>query len=192
MLSFRRRGHRPISEVDSSLHQLVYDFRRRTNLLFENYRSVNYRKPESYNLEQLKKEIENTLKTLIDASAVDAGNEDCLIDKILGPVRDGIRYLDDQALEHNDFYNRQAANMEVHSFDIEKILEFWKEKESSITKEYESSQILWNKYCGSKERKVRTTLQKFRSQPDETVKEKNLLGPLKMQYLNMTKNFLIQ
>ena len=154
MLSFRRRGHRPISEVDSSLHQLVYDFRRRTNLLFENYRSVNYRKPEFYNLEQLKKEIENTLKTLIDASAVDAGNEDCLIDKILGPVRDGIRYLDDQALEHNDFYNRQAANMEVHSFDIEKILEFWKEKESSITKEYESSQILWNKYCGSKERKV--------------------------------------
>ena len=154
MLSFRRRGHRPISEVDSSLHQLVYDFRRRTNLLFENYRSVNYRKPESYNLEQLKKEIENTLKTLIDASAVDAGNEDCLIDKILGPVRDGIRYLDDQALEHNDFYNRQAANMKVHSFDIEKILEFWKEKEASITKEYESSQILWNKYCGSKERKV--------------------------------------
>ena len=154
MLSFRRRGHRPISEIDSSLHQLVYDFRRRTNLLFENYRSVNYRKPESYNLEQLKKEIENTLKTLIDASAVDAGNEDCLIDKILGPVRDGIRYLDDQALEHNDFYNRLAANMEVHSFDIEKILEFWKEKESSITKEYESSQILWNKYCGSKERKV--------------------------------------
>ena len=154
MLSFRRRGHRPISEVDSSLHQLVYDFRRRTNLLFENYRSVNYRKPESYNLEQLKKEIENTLKTLIDASAVDAGNEDCLIDKILGPVRDGIRYLDDQALEHNDFYNRQAANMKVHSFDIEKILEFWKEKEVSITKEYESSQILWNKYCGSKERKV--------------------------------------
>ena len=143
MLSFRRRGHRPISEVDSSLHQLVYDFRRRTNLLFENYRSVNYRKPESYNLEQLKKEIENTLKTLIDASAVDAGNEDCLIDKILGPVRDGIRYLDDQALEHNDFYNRQAANMKVHSFDIEKILEFWKEKEASITKEYESSQILW-------------------------------------------------
>ena len=154
MLSFRRRGYRPISEVDSSLHQLVYDFRRRTNLLFENYRSVNYRKPESYNLAQLKKEIENTLKTLIDASAVDAGNEDCLIDKILGPVRDGIRYLDDQALEHNDFYNRQAANMEVHSFDIEKILEFWKEKESSIIKEYESSQILWNKYCGSKERKV--------------------------------------
>lgn len=154
MLSFRRRGHRPISEVDSSLHQLVYDFRRRTNLLFENYRSVNYRKPESYNLEQLKKEIENTLKTLIDASAVDAGNEDCLIDKILGPVRDGIRYLDDQALEHNDFYNRQAANMKVHSFDIEKILEFWKEKEASITKEYESSQILWNKYCGSKERKI--------------------------------------
>lgn len=154
MLSFRRKGHRPISEVDSSLHQLVYDFRRRTNLLFENYRSVNYRKPESYNLEQLKKEIENTLKTLIDASAVDAGNEDCLIDKILGPVRDGIRYLDDQALEHNDFYNRQAANMKVHSFDIEKILEFWKEKEASITKEYESSQILWNKYCGSKERKV--------------------------------------
>ena len=154
MLSFRRRGHRPISEVDSSLHQLVYDFRRRTNLLFENYRSVNYRKPESYNLEQLKKEIENTLKTLIDARAVDAGNEDCLIDKILGPVRDGIRYLDDQALEHNDFYNRQAANMKVHSFDIEKILEFWKEKEASITKEYESSQILWNKYCGSKERKV--------------------------------------
>ena len=156
MLSFRKRGrgHRPISEVDSSLHQLVYDFRRRTNFLFENYRSVNYRKPESYNLEQLKKEVESTLKKLIDASAVDGGNEDCLIDKILGPVRDGIRYLDDQALEHKDFYNRQAANMEVHSFDIEKILELWKEKEAAMAKEYEFSQMLWNRYCDRKERKV--------------------------------------
>lgn len=156
MLSFgkKRKEHGLVSEVDGSLHQLVYDFRRRTNLLFENYRSVNYRKPESYNLEELKKEVENTLKKLIGANAVDAGNEDCLIDKILGPVRDGIRYLNDQALEHKDFYSRQAANMEVHSFDIEKILETWQEKEASMTKEYEYSQMLWNRYCGIKERKV--------------------------------------
>ena len=85
---------------------------------------------------------------------MDAGNEDCLIDKILGPVRDEIRYLDDQALEHKDFYSRQAANMKVHSFDIEKMLELWKEKEAVIAKEYEHTQMLWNKYCNINERKL--------------------------------------
>lgn len=78
-----------ISEVDDS-RVLVYDFRRRTNLLFENYRAVGYKKPENYHLEQLKSELTDTLTRLINANAVDAGNEDCLIDKILAPVRSGL------------------------------------------------------------------------------------------------------
>lgn len=65
-----------ISEVDDS-RVLVYDFRRRTNLLFENYRAVGYKKPENYHLEQLKSELTDTMTRLINANAVDAGNEDC-------------------------------------------------------------------------------------------------------------------
>ena len=91
-----------ISEVDDS-RVLVYDFRRRTNLLFENYRAVGYKKPENYHLEQLKSELTDTLTRLINANAVDAGNEDCLIDKILAPVRSGLISLDDQSLDHLDF-----------------------------------------------------------------------------------------
>ena len=49
-----------ISEVDDS-RVLVYDFRRRTNLLFENYRAVGYKKPENYHLEQLKSELTDTM-----------------------------------------------------------------------------------------------------------------------------------
>jgi len=102
-----------ISEVDDS-RVLVYDFRRRTNLLFENYRAVGYKKPENYHLEQLKSELTDTLTRLINANAVDAGNEDCLIDKILAPVRSGLISLDDQSLDHLDFYHRQDGNMSAH------------------------------------------------------------------------------
>lgn len=153
MLFGKKKGTSLFNEVDDS-RQIVYDFRRRTNQLFENYRAVNYRKAASCDLEQLKSEVADTLAKLIASNAIDSGNEDCLVDKILGPIRDGIRYLDDQYLEHMDFYNRQGGNMAAHSADIEKILELWKEKEEAIAKEHEHTQMLWNRYRGYEQKEV--------------------------------------
>ena len=45
-----------LREVSDS-RQIVYDFRRRSHKLFENYRAISYKKPTLCNLEKLKSEI---------------------------------------------------------------------------------------------------------------------------------------
>lgn len=137
-----------ISEVDNS-RQIVYDFRCRTP--FESYRAVSYKKVMQYDFIQMKEENAEALAKLIAAQAVDAGNEDCLIDKILAPVRKGILYLDAQALEHMDFYTRQGSRAAADSKDISRILEDWKEKEAAMVKEHRHTEALWNKHCGYEE-----------------------------------------
>lgn len=146
MLFGKKRNKGLFSEVDDS-RQMVYDFRRRTQLLFENYRSVSYKKETSYDLERLKDEDTETLEKLIVAHAADAGNDDCLIERILGPVRAGICNLDDQSLEHMDFYTRQGERTIVDSADIGRLIEFWRAKEAVMIKEHEQTQLLWYKYC---------------------------------------------
>lgn len=155
MLFGKKKSNGLFSEVDDS-RQIVYDFRRRTNKLFENYRAVSYKKHPDYDLEQLKKKDVEVLDKLFTAHAVDAGNRDCLVESILGPVRDGIRYLDDQSLEHMDFYARQGGNIVAHSLDIGRILEFWKAKEAAMLKEHEHTQKLWNRYCGYDQKEVKS------------------------------------
>lgn len=134
-----------VSEVDDS-RQIVYDFRRRTQYLFENYRAVAYKKRYDYDMVRFTEEDEKMLGDLVVANAVDSGNADCLVGQILGPVRDGFIYLDDQAIEHLDFYSRQGSNMEAHHSDISRILSFWREKEASMVKEHEYTTALWNRY----------------------------------------------
>ncbi len=151
---FGKKTGNGLSRTVDDCRQIVCDFRRRINKLFENYRAISYKKADSYDLERLKSENADMLARLIAANAIDAGNEDCLIDKILGPVRDGIRYLDDQALEHMDFYRRQDGNMAAHSADIGRILDIWKEAEATMTKEYEQTRVLWNRYCGYNQSEV--------------------------------------
>ena len=147
MLFGKKKKNSLFNEVPDA-RRIVYDFRRRTNLLFENYRSVSYKKPDTCNLEKLKLENTEVLEKLMAADAIDAGNKDCLLNKILGSVREGICYLDDQALEHMDFYNRQAGNIRVHSADIGRIIELWREKEEALKKEHEITQMLWERYRG--------------------------------------------
>lgn len=149
----KKKNNALFSEVSDS-RKLVFDFRRRTQLLFENYRSVGYKKEAAYNLERMKEEDAEVLARLIASHAADAGNDDCLVERILGPVRAGICYLDDQSLEHMDFYSRQGANMKAHSADIGRLLEFWRSKEASMAKEHEHTQCLWNRYCGYSEKEI--------------------------------------
>lgn len=146
----RKKADSLVSEVDDS-RVLVYNFRRRTHELFENYRAVGYKKSPEYSLEGLKQENAEVLAKLIAANAVDAGNEDCLVDRILGPVRDGIRYLDDQYQDHKDFYIRQSQRAEVDSSDIARILELYDEEEEAMLQEHEYTTKLWNKYRGREE-----------------------------------------
>ena len=141
------KRNRLFKEVDDS-RQIVNDFRRRSNQLFENYRAVSYKKEPLYDLEKLKNENAEVLAKLIASHAIDAGNEDCLVDKILGPVRGGLRYLDDQALEHKDFYIRQEGNMKSHKMDVRRIRAFWEEKLMQMEKEHEHTVRLWDKNCG--------------------------------------------
>ena len=145
MLFRKKRGSGLFNEVED-YRQLVYDFRRRTNLLFENYRAVRYKKPEDYDLEQLKIENQKILEKLIAANAIDAGNEDCLLNKILAPIRDALLYLENQALEHMDFYNRQGDNMTSHIEDLENVLNQWREKEVILTNEHDETKRLWHRY----------------------------------------------
>lgn len=141
------------SEVDDS-KQIVYDFRRRNHKLFENYRALSYKKPSLYDLQKMKKENADILARFIAGHAVDSGNEDCLVDKILGPVREGMIFLDDQSLEHLDFYTRQGSRAVADGKDIEKILEFWRAKEETMVKEHEYTELLWNRCCGYNKKEV--------------------------------------
>lgn len=146
MKFLKRKRNRLFKEVDDS-RQIVNDFRRRSNQLFENYRAVSYKKEPLYDLEKLKDENAEVLAKLIASHAIDVGNEDCLVDKILGPVRGGLRYLDDQALEHNDFYTRQEGNMRSHKMDVRRIRAFWEEKQMQMEKEHEQTVKLFDKHC---------------------------------------------
>lgn len=147
MLLGKKKNNSLFSEVDDVRH-IVYDFRRRTNELFENYRAVAYKKSPACDLTIQKEENARILEKLVSAQAVDAGNEDCLLDHILGPVKEGIRYLEDQSLEHMDFYNRQGGNMAIHSADIARILEMCREKKKRMEEEHEFTRKLWDRYCG--------------------------------------------
>ncbi len=151
MMKRKKMNRSLVSEVDDS-RQIVYDFRRRTQYLFENYRAVGYKKRHDYDVERLMDEDEKVLDDLVAAHAVDAGNADCLVGRILGPVRDGFVFLDDQAPEHLDFYSRQGSNMATHCSDIRRILSFWREKEASMVEEHEYTVALWDKYCGRNQR----------------------------------------
>lgn len=128
--------------------RIVNDFRRRTKRLFENYRYVSYKKSPEYDLEQFMKSDSENLEKMIAAKAVDAGNEDCLVDSILGPVRAGFKNLDDQYLEHMDFYTRQGGNIRAHSADIQRILDMWEKQEEDISREHSLTLKLWDRYYG--------------------------------------------
>ena len=147
MLIKKRLNKGLYSEVDDSTH-IVYDFRLRSQKLFENYRAISYKNAPTYDLKEIKKENADILASLIETQAVDAGNEDCLIDKILEPVRNGLIHLDKQYLEHMDFYTRKGRRAIVDSADIGRLLEFWEEKEDIMLKEHEQTKALWNRYCG--------------------------------------------
>ena len=112
-MRFRKKAEKGLfCEVDDSRH-IVYDFRRRIKTLFEDYRSIGYKMPPDYDIETIKVKLDKNLEGLKYANAIDAGNEDCMVETILDYVRNGIPYLDNQALEHQDFLARYCARLRL-------------------------------------------------------------------------------
>lgn len=141
------------NEVDDS-HYIVYDFRRRTYRLFENYRAIGYKKLPFYDLESQKQKNAEILAKLMKAKAVDSANEDCLLDIIFGPIRDGFRYLEDQWIKHQDFYIRQAQRAGRDGEDLKNMIALWNGKLEEMEQEHEKTKVLWNKYFGAKKKEA--------------------------------------
>lgn len=141
-----------IQEVDD-VRYIVNDFRRRIGKLFESYRALDYKMPPGYDIENLRAEDSEILAKLIASEAVDSGNEDCLLDRILGPVREGMQYLEDQRLRHMDFYHRYAAECRTNSEDINAMISFWEEKLAVIEKEHEETKKLLENYNSKRVRR---------------------------------------
>lgn len=143
----KKKKRSVINEVDYNNREVVYDFRCRADELFIGYRAIGYKMPPLYDIESKKEENAQRLAQLIMSHAVDAGNDDCLIDRILADIREGLRYLDDQSIEHMDFYERQKERAASDSIDLGKIIELYKEKEECMLKEHEKTTILFNRHC---------------------------------------------
>lgn len=144
---FRKNEDKGLLREVSDTRQIVYDFRRRSHELFENYRALNYKKPPLYNLESLKAENTEVLERLFATNAVDSGNEDCLIEHILGPIRSGIQYLDDQRVDHKDFYYRYGIKRKTDSIDFTNMDAYLAKKEEAMEREHKHTQKLWAEYC---------------------------------------------
>ncbi|MCR5836274.1 MAG: hypothetical protein K6G88_07200 [Lachnospiraceae bacterium] len=147
MIFGKRKQRALISEVETS-RNIVHDFRRRLSYLFEGYRPVNYYLPPGYDLEVMKERIDKILEQLMAANALDSGNEDCLVETILGFVRNGIPYLDDQALEHRDFFARYSARLHSDYLDIKEMLKDKEEQLDDVEEEHEFTRHLWNSFQG--------------------------------------------
>ena len=153
-----KRNHGIFKEV-IDMREIVYDFRRRSTALFENYRCVSYTPPDSYNLETLKTNVLTKVDSLHTANAIDAGNADCLVEFIFGPIRSSVFHLEKQGLDHEDFYSRQANNMEVHCTDLSTLINFCKEKENELLEEHRHTLKLWKKYYRFSENMTDSTME---------------------------------
>lgn len=139
---FRKKINSFTSQV-SDQKVVVYDFRRRS--LFEGYRSVDYKKTETSQLDFLRNECIDNIKALLKSSAIDEGNTDCLDSMIIGEIKKGLLYLDQQSYDHIDFYKRLEIRRETDLNDLKKCLELLDEEEIVLTEELEYYKKIWNK-----------------------------------------------
>ena len=140
---------------------VAYDFRRRTDPMFENYRSIGYLHSSKYDLDKTRTELVKTLKDLFEAGAVDSGNKDCLIEQILGPIRQELTNLDIQRANHLDFYQRYKIRWETDSHDVESILKQWEDKRNEILKSREETlQLIDNYNLAAQEKEEKARLKK--------------------------------
>lgn len=138
-----------LQEVDDA-RQIVYDFCRRSHSFFESYRAVSYRTPLVEVTDTLKTVFTQQMEQLIAANAVDAGNADCLLDAILGPVRSGILSLEDQALHHRDFYHRYGIQRRTDLEDLMRLDAFLADREALILREHQHTEALYTNYTRKK------------------------------------------
>ena len=131
MLFKKKKTNSLFSEVDAS-REIVYDFKRRSHKLFENYRPVSYRTSPEYDLDKIRKNVIETLVDLFKSGSIDSGNKDCLIEQILGPIRQELKELDIQRVYHLDFYHRYKIRRATDYKDLECMLNHYEERRKEL------------------------------------------------------------
>lgn len=122
----KKKVHGIFNEVPDG-RRVVYDFRRRTRTLFQNYRPISYH-PPAYDLKQVQKDDSELVKTLLTSHALDAANQECFLEVVLGSVRAGLLSLEKQYSQHMDFFAELEGRAEADSADIGQLLDFWEKK----------------------------------------------------------------
>lgn len=145
----RTRKRSLIKMVDDSTI-VVHDFKRRTSEGggFEGYRALDYKPISSDTLKKIETENIDTLAKLFEAEAIDSGNQDCLVEKIIGKIKEGINNLDKQRLFHLDFYSRYGILRKTDRDDYKELLEIKLEELSALKEEHEVTKQLWTRYKG--------------------------------------------
>lgn len=141
---FKKKINSFISEV-SDQRKIVNDFKRKSFELFESYRAIGYKQSEACNLEVLTKKYVENIENLLKNGAVDEGNPDCLDSMIIGEIKKGLLYLDQQSYDHFDFYTRYKIRRDTDLDELKKCLELLEEEERILTKELEYYKKIWNK-----------------------------------------------
>ena len=148
---FKKKVHGIFNEVPDG-RRVVYDFRRRTRTLFQNYRPISYH-PPAYDLKQVQKDDSELVKTLLTSHALDAANQECFLEVVLGPVRAGLLSLEKQYSQYMDFYAELEGRTEADSADIGQLIDFWEKKKAELEKEHDETRKLWNTYSGLQRRR---------------------------------------
>ena len=145
MLFKKKKSNSLFREVDDS-REVVYDFRRRSHELFENYRPVSYRTSPEYDLNQIRKSVIETLVDLFKSGSIDSGNKDCLIEQILGPIRQELKELDIQRVYHMDFYHRYKIRRTTDYKDLECMLNHYEDRRNELLIEHAATAKQYEEY----------------------------------------------
>ncbi|HBA64554.1 MAG TPA: hypothetical protein DCZ20_11915 [Lachnospiraceae bacterium] len=135
MFGRKKKEQAQFNTMDDS-RVTVYDFMRRMQLLFESYRSADYRSYPGLYEEEMKPRLDRHLEALF-AGDVDDANGDMLDNIIFGPYRESDPYLNVQRLNHKDMNRRLVARRVSDRADFARIREERQEELERLKHEYE-------------------------------------------------------
>lgn len=143
---FGRKKKAQFNLMDDS-RATAYDFKRRNQLLFESYRSVDYRPYHGLCEGEMKPKLDRHLEALLTGD-VDDANGDMLDSIIFGPYRESVPDLNVQRLNHKDMNRRLIARRVSDRADFARIRAERQEELDRLVQEYKET---CNKITASEE-----------------------------------------
>lgn len=133
------------SEV-ADYRTLVYDFRRRIEPLFENYRAINYYLPETFDFKRIEQKNSTKLANLFVNEGFDEANINYLINSIILEAKKAIIDLEKQSISHRDFYSRYENRRITDLHYFEYLLKSIEDMIKKTQQEYQHLLVLQQKY----------------------------------------------